>query len=177
MVCYCDLPVTNPVMIFLQIMFAIKLLVMGLVWQFLFFPEITMCAFIVIGSSTKFCRGSTIVLLSANPTLYQIYHHLRITLNFFLYLINLVLMYTFKSTCIFHVYNWQGGLFPPHGSHLPTSVISGKAALTKCKFKFLLFLKPIIGTSGNTFLWSSSQARIQLRFQVSKHWVMRNIKC
>ena len=133
---------------------------MGLVWQFLFFPEITMCAFIVIGSSTKFCRGSTIVLLSANPTLYQIYHHLRITLNFFLYLINLVLMYTFKSTCIFHVYNWQGGLFPPHGSHLPTSVISARAALTKCEFKFLLFLKPINGTSENTFLWSSLQARI-----------------
>ena len=61
-------------------------------------------------------------------------------------------MFTFKSTCIFHVYDWQGGLFPPHGLHLPTSVISRSAALTKCELKLLLFLKPITGTSGNTFL-------------------------
>ena len=134
MVYYCDLPVTNPVMVFLQIMFVIMLLVTGLVWQFLFFPKITMCAFIVIGSSTKYCRGSTILLLSANPAFYQIYHHLRITLNFFLYLINFVLMFTFKNTCIFYVYNWQGGLFAPHGLHLPTSVISRRGALTKCEF-------------------------------------------
>ena len=82
MVYYWDLPVTNLVVVFLQIMF-IMLLVTGLVWQFFFFLKIRMCAFTVIGSSTKCCHGSTIVLLSVNPTFYQIYHHLRITPNFF----------------------------------------------------------------------------------------------
>ena len=76
-----------------------NVLVTGLVWQLLFFPKITMCAFIVIGSSTKCCHGSTIALLSANPTFDQIYHHLRIRPNSFLYLINFVWMFTFKSTC------------------------------------------------------------------------------
>ena len=160
MVYYCDLLLTNPVMVFLQIMFVMTLLVMGLIWQFLFFPKTTMWAFIVIGSSTKFCCSSTIVLLSANPTFYQIYHNLRITLNFFLYLINFVLMFTFKSTCIFHVYNWQGGLFPPRGSHLPTSVISGRAALTKCEFKLLLFLKTNNWYFRKYFFIVSPQARI-----------------
>ena len=46
-------------------------------------------------------------------------------------------MFTFKSTCIFHV--------TAYGSRVPTSIISERAALTKCDFKFLLFLKPIIG--------------------------------
>ena len=69
-------------------------------------------------------------------------------------------MFTHKSTCVFHVYNWQGGPFPPHGLYLPTSVISGRAALTKCEYLMLLFFQPIIGTPGNTFLWSSSQTRI-----------------
>ena len=48
MVYYCDLPVTNPVMVFLQIMFVITFLVRGLVSQFLFFLKIKMCAFIVL---------------------------------------------------------------------------------------------------------------------------------
>ena len=79
-----------------------------LFWQFLSFSKITMCAFIVIafiviGSSAKFCHGSTFVLLFANTTFYQIYHHLNITIKFFLHLINFVWIYTFKSTCIFHV--------------------------------------------------------------------------
>ena len=37
---------------------------------------------------------------------------------------------------------------------------SGDCDLTKCALKFLLFLKPIRGTSGNAFLCSSSDARI-----------------
>ena len=78
-------------------------LVTGLVWQLLSFPKITMCAFIVSGSSAKFCHGSTFVLLSANTIFYQIYHRLRITVKFLLYLINLFWIFTFKSTCIFHV--------------------------------------------------------------------------
>ena len=40
--------------------------------------------FIVIGSSTKFCHGTTIALLFANPKFYQIYHHFRITAQAFL---------------------------------------------------------------------------------------------
>ena len=75
--------------------------------------------------------------------------------------------------------NSQGGLLQLHGSHLPTSLIPGRAVLTKYDFKFLLFLKSIIGTSGNTFLWSLSRARTtcKLTFHMSKHWVIRNIKC
>ena len=67
-----DLPVTNPVMVILQIMFVKAFLVTGLVWQYLLFPKITMRAFIVASSSTKFCHGTTIVLLFANRTFYQI---------------------------------------------------------------------------------------------------------
>ena len=140
-------------------------LVTGLAWQYLLFTKITMRAFIVVSSSSKFCHGTTIVLLSANPAFHQIHHHFRITVKIFLYLINFVWMFTFKIACSFHVmHNWQGRLFPPHGSHLLTSLISERAALTKSHFKFLLFLKPIIGISGNTFLWPSSQARITCSF-------------
>ena len=57
----------------------------------------------------------------------------------------------------FHI---QGGLFTPHGLDLPTSSKSGNRDLTKCAFKFLLILKSVIGTSGNTFLCPSSDARI-----------------
>ena len=61
-------------------------------------------------------------------------------------------MFTFKVLVFFMLlHNSQGGLLPPHGSHLPTSLICGRAALTKCDFKFLSFLKPLTGTSGNTF--------------------------
>ena len=75
MVYYCDLPVTNPVMVILQIMFVMTFLVTSLVWQF--------------------CHGCNFVLLSANTTFYQIYHHLWITVKFFLYLINFVWIFTF----------------------------------------------------------------------------------
>ena len=34
--------------------------------------QITMCAFEVIGSSTKFCRSTATVLLAANPIFYEI---------------------------------------------------------------------------------------------------------
>ena len=57
----------------------------------------------------------------------------------------------------FHI---KGGLFTPHGLDLPISSKSGNCDLTKCDFKFLLILKPVIGTSGNTFLCPSSDARI-----------------
>ena len=60
--------------------------------------------------------------------------------------------------------------FPPHGWHLSTSLITGRAALTKCDFKFLLFLKPILGTSGNTFLWPSSPARTRCHLS---EWLFR----
>ena len=60
--------------------------------------------------------------------------------------------------------------FPPHGWHLSTSLITGRAALTKCDFKFLLFLKPILGTSGNTFLWPSSPARTRCHLS---DWLFR----
>ena len=103
MVYYCDLLVTTPVMIILHIMFVMAFLVKGLVGQFSSFSKITMCAFIVIGSSAKFCHGSTFVLLSVNTTFYHIYHHLRITVKFFLFLIKSVSIYSCKSTCIFHV--------------------------------------------------------------------------
>ena len=60
--------------------------------------------------------------------------------------------------------------FPPHGWHLSTSLITGRAALTKCDFKFLLFLKPILGTSRNTFLWPSSPARTRCHLS---EWLFR----
>ena len=56
-------------------------------------------------------------------------------------------------------YKGQGGLFPPHGLDLPTLSKSGNCHLTKFNFRFLLILKPIIGTSRNTFLSPSSDAR------------------
>ena len=99
---YCHLPVTNTVMVILQIALVKAFLVKGLFWQFLFFPKFTMRDFIVISPSTKFFHGATIVLLSTNRIFYQIYHHLRITIKVFLYLINFSWMFTFKSTCIFH---------------------------------------------------------------------------
>ena len=81
----CSIIVTNPVRVILQIMFLKTFLAVGFVWQFLLFPKITMCAFIVLGSSAKFCHSTTIVLLSTIPTFYQIYHHFRITVEVFLY--------------------------------------------------------------------------------------------
>ena len=82
MVYYCHLPVTNPVMVILQIMFIKAFLVTGLVWHYLFLPIIRMRAFIVVSSSTTFCQGTTMILLSANPTFYQIYYYFRITVKF-----------------------------------------------------------------------------------------------
>ena len=53
-------------------------------------------AFIVVSSTTKFCHGTTIILLFANPAFYQIYYHFRITVKVFTYLINFVWMFTFR---------------------------------------------------------------------------------
>ena len=137
MVYYCDLLVTNPVMVILQIMFVMTFLVTGLVWQFLSFPKITMCAFIVIGSSAKCCHDSTFVLLFVNTTFYQIYHHLKITVKFFLYLMNFVWIFPLKVLVIsMLLHNWQRDLFLSHASHLSSSLVSGRVALTKCDFKF-----------------------------------------
>ena len=158
-------------MAILRIMFVKTFLVTGLVWQYLFFPEITMRVFIVISSSTTFCHGTTIAFLSANSTLYQIYHHFRNTVKVFLYLINFAEYLLSKVLSFFMLlHNWQRGLFPPHGLHLPTSLISGRVALTKCDLKFLFFFKPRFGTSANTFLWSSSEARIICN---SFNWLFR----
>ena len=66
------------------------------------FSEISICAFITASSSTKLCPG-TIELLITNPTLYQMYHHFRIEVKVFLYWIKFAWMFTFESTCIFHV--------------------------------------------------------------------------
>ena len=71
-------------------------LVAGLIWLFLFFPKITMCAIIFIGSSRKYCHSTTIVLLSANPAFYQVNHYFKITVIVFIYLINFVRMFTLK---------------------------------------------------------------------------------
>ena len=60
-------------------------------------------AFIVVSSSATFFHGTTIILLFANPKFYQIYYHFRITVKVFIYLINFVWMFTFKSICIFQV--------------------------------------------------------------------------
>ena len=137
MVYYCDHLVIHPVMVILQTMFAMVFLVTGLVWQFLSIPKITMCAFIVIDSGAKFCHGSTFVLLSANTTFYQIYHHLRITVKFFLYLMNFVWIFPLKVLVIsMLLHNWQRDLFLSHASHLSSSLVSGRVALTKCDFKF-----------------------------------------
>ena len=135
-------------------------LVTGLVWQFLSFPKITiLSAFTVIVSGAKFCHGSTFVWLSANTTFWKIYHHLRIIVNFFSLFDKRCLNLPLKVLVFFMLLNnWQGDLFPPHSSHLSSSLISERAALSKCDFRF--YGKPIIGTSGNTFLSSSSHSRI-----------------
>ena len=133
-------------------------------WQFLFFPKIMICGFIVTGSSTNFCHGNTIVLLFRNPAFYQIYQHFRITVEVFLYLIHFVWKITFKSICIFHA----TALLTRRSfstawlvsTYLIKIYISGRAALTKSDFEFLLFLKSIIGTLGIILLWSSPQTRI-----------------
>ena len=105
-----------------------------------------MRAFIFVSSSPKFSHDTTIVFLSANPTFYQIYYHFRVTVKVFLYLINFIWMFTLKVLLFFMLlHDWQGELFPPHGMHLPTSLISGRVVLIKFGFKLLLFLKPIIG--------------------------------
>ena len=140
MVFYWDFPVRNPIMVILQIMFVKIFLVTGLVWQCLFFSKITMRASIVASSSTKVCHGIAIVLLFAKPEFYQIYSYFRITIKAFLYLINFFWMFFFLKVIVFFMllHSWQGGLFQPHGSHLSTSLIFGRAALTKCDFKFVL---------------------------------------
>ena len=148
----------------LEIMLVKTCLVTGLLWQFLFFPKIMICGFIVIGSSTNFCHGNTIVLLFRNPAFYQIYQHFRITVEVFLYLIHFVWKITFKSICIFHA----TALLTRRSfstawlvsTYLIKICISGRAALTKSDFEFLLFLKSIIGTLGIILLWSSPQTRI-----------------
>ena len=96
-------PIKIPIMVILQIMLVKMFLATDLVWHFLFFLKTAMCAFIVLGPSPTFCHGTSIVLLSANPAFHQIYHHLRITVYVFLYFINFVWMFTFKSTFTFHI--------------------------------------------------------------------------
>ena len=75
--------------------------VLGLI-GFVLFGNL-MCAPIVVSSSTKLCHGITTVLLTTDPTFYEIYHHFRITVKVFLYLTNFTLMFTFESTYIFHI--------------------------------------------------------------------------
>ena len=109
MVYYCDLKVIKPLMVILQIMFVKEFLVMRLVWQFLFFPNITMCAFIVIAILSRYNQC----------------------------IIDKEVFFTewFESVYLINI---------------------GRAALTKCYFIFLLFLKPIIDTSENTLLWPAT---------------------
>ena len=79
-------------------------------------------------------------------------HHFRITVKvFFIWqtLFKWLLLKVLVFCMLLH--NWESGIFPPHGLHLSASLISARAGVTKCDFKLLLFLKPIIGTSGYTF--------------------------
>ena len=45
----------------------------------------------------------------------------------------------------------QGSLFPQHGLDLPASSNLGETTFTRYSRKYLLFLKPIVGISENTF--------------------------
>ena len=78
----------------------------------------------------------------------------------------LILCTSFKGlllkvhTAFIFSHKWQGNNFPPQCLDLPISSKSGNCYLTKCAFKFLLILKSIIETSGNTFLYPSSDSRI-----------------
>ena len=161
MVYYCGLPLTNLVMVILYACFY----------------------------RTKFSHGTTFALLSADPTFYQRYHHFRITVKVFLYLINFVWMFTFKVLVFFILlHNWQEGIFSTawfasaypiyiweSSSHWMWFQILIVLETNNWYFRkyffvifitsqdcmwFLLFLKPIIGTWRNTFLWYSSWTMI-----------------
>ena len=99
---YCNLPIKNSIMVSRKIAFMKTYLVMRFFWFFLSFSKIAVCAFMAISSSAKLCDDTTIILLTTNPTLYQIYHHFRIATKSFLYLINFIWMFTFEGICIFH---------------------------------------------------------------------------
>ena len=75
MVYYCDLTIRSFLMVTLEIIFMKTFLVMGLVWQFLFFPKIETCTFIVIALTQNFVT----VLPSRQKELYRLcrYHKLK----------------------------------------------------------------------------------------------------
>ena len=99
---------------------------------------------VCIGSSTKRCQGNTNVLLFTNPKSYQIYHHFRITVKVFLYLVNLFECLLLKVLVFFMLlHNWQRSF--------PTTWFASAYLFNNTYLKFLLFLYPVIGISGNTF--------------------------
>ena len=117
----------------------------------MFFLKTVICDFIVLA----LVWNSVMILplyWSPQTWLYQIYQHFKITIKSFLYLINFVES-LLSTVLVFFMWlhKWLRYLFPLHGFHLPTSLISGKTALIPCHFEFLLFLKPIIGMSGHKF--------------------------
>ena len=77
-------------MVTLKILFMKALLVTRMVLELFFFSKTVVCDFIVISSCAKLGHGTAVVLHTTNSTSSQIYHHFRITIKVFLYLINLV---------------------------------------------------------------------------------------
>ena len=133
----------------------------SLLWNCLFVHKLSLCTPIVISPRSKlfFCTAS--LFLTTYLTFYQINCHLELQLYFLLNLctsFKCLLLKVHVSFIFSH--KWQRGIFPPHGLVLHTSSKSGHCDLTKCAFKFLLTLNPIIGASGNTFLCPSLDARI-----------------
>ena len=49
------------------------------------------------------------------------------------------------------MYGPQGGICPPYGLDLSTSLLSRRTAFILCDLRLLLFLKRIIGTLENNF--------------------------
>ena len=124
----------------------------SLLWNCLFVQKLSLRTLIIICPRSKLCFCTASILLTTYLTFYQLYFLSILCTSFKCLLLKVHVSFKFS-------HKLRGGIFPPHSLDLPTSIKSGNCDLTKC-IKFLLILKPIIGTSGNTFLCPSSDARI-----------------
>ena len=94
----------------------------------------------------RFCTTSNILVCGGFTylTFYQMNCHFLVTSILFVDFTYLILVFTFKSACVFHIFTWmiRVGLFPPHSLDLPTSLRSGNYDLTDAFiiFQFYYFI-------------------------------------
>ena len=127
--------------------------------ELFFVLKFTVSNFIIVSPITKLSFRIASALFSTLITFYKIYCVLGTATKCLVYVISFVRIALFKSWSFFHqLTQLTRRPFPTAWTRIACYIYLSKTDLTRGSFKFLPFLKLILGISVKTFLCCSSGA-------------------